>query len=429
MYIDEIIDIIKECGADAWIVEEKAEKNSEFYFIRHRLDQDRLTDVVSYRVTVFKNSPDKITTGKAEAVINPGENKEYLKKIISELMDRALDVKDKYYSLKPAAKDYDIDNGSVALDAGDISAAFVRTMESVNESPTADINSYEVFGGTRKTRIVTSSGVDLTYEYPSSMMEAVINARNEEHEIELYRSYYLGSCASSDIKASIEEALSCAADRLIAEPTPDMHKIDCVFSTKDACEIYRYFLDNLNAANIYMKLCRWKKDAYICEGITGDKLNITARRFLENSSTNWPCDCEGSLIKDTDLMKDMKPVAFWGGTKYSSYLGEKDAFMVTNSEFTGGSCSEEEIRRDNYLEVMEFSDFQVDSMTGDIFGEIRLAYLYENGKRRILTGGSVSGSMLSFMKTMKMSKDSMQYNNMLIPKLTRLKDVTINGAG
>ena len=95
---------------------------------------------------------------------------------------------------------------------------------------------------------------------------------------------------------------------------------------------------------------------------------------------------------------------------------------------SGGTESEADLREGDYLEVVEFSDFQCDYITGDIAGEIRLAYLHQDGKVIPVSGGSVSGSMADFVKTMRFSKETRQYNNHLIPSVTRLKDVTITGA-
>ena len=96
---------------------------------------------------------------------------------------------------------------------------------------------------------------------------------------------------------------------------------------------------------------------------------------------------------------------------------------------SGGTASEAELRTGDYLEVVEFSDFQVDEITGDIAGEIRLAYLHRDGKTIPVSGGSVSGNMAELARTMRFSKESRQYNCHLIPAVTRLQGVTVTGAG
>ena len=87
----------------------------------------------------------------------------------------------------------------------------------------------------------------------------------------------------------------------------------------------------------------------------------------------------------------------------------------------------EELRTGEYLEVVEFSDFQVDSMAGDIAGEIRLAYWHHDGKTVPVTGGSVSGSLREVMGNMRFSKETAQYDTMVIPAVTRLPNLRITG--
>ncbi len=102
--------------------------------------------------------------------------------------------------------------------------------------------------------------------------------------------------------------------------------------------------------------------------------------------------------------------------------------MPTNIDVSGGATPEEALREGAYLEAVEFSDFQVDPVTGDIFGEVRLGYWHApDGTVTPVTGGSVSGSMRDFIPSMRFSAAQAQYDGVRIPALTRLKDVTVTG--
>lgn len=433
MKIEELVTVLNESGADNWIITETTRHGWEFYYIRHELDQNRATDVKNIEITVYKNYDNNEYTGLAAATISPSETDEYIKKMVSDLVEQSGYVKDKYFDLKdPSDADESKENQLQPL--ADISKEFIRTMEQINETETEDINSYEIFASHITKRIITSKGIDVTCTYPSSMLEAVVNARTKEkdHEIELYRSFYCGTCDEKNIKDTLDKAMKYGKDRLITAKTPNLGQIPCLFTTSDSKQIYTYFLSNLNTANIYRKTSRWKKETPIAGDIKGDKVTIKAVKYLENSSNNIEYDAEGTPVKDMVLMEKDVPVAFWGSTKFGYYLNENDTFIVSNSEVSGGTKTEEELRNGKYLEVVEFSDFQVDPMTGDIFGEIRLAYLHESkdGKDTVtaVSGGSVSGSMNDFIKNMSMSKDLIQYNNMKVPRITRLENVTVTGA-
>lgn len=67
-------------------------------------------------------------------------------------------------------------------------------------------------------------------------------------------------------------------------------------------------------------------------------------------------------------------------------------------------------------------------MSGHFGGEIRLAYLIEDGKVTPVTGGSVNGSILEAQKDLIFSTErytTAQYDG---PYAVRLKNVSIAGA-
>ena len=138
-------------------------------------------------------------------------------------------------------------------------------------------------------------------------------------------------------------------------------------------------------------------------------------------------DTEGSVIRDRFLIRDGVAESFWGDRQFSQYLGLEESSGLNNYRVSGGRESADDVRSGDFLEVVEFSDFQVDAMAGDIAGEIRLGYWRHGGETTVVTGGSVTGNMLEAMKTMRFSKETVQYDSAVIPAVTRLEDLRITG--
>ena len=151
-------------------------------------------------------------------------------------------------------------------------------------------------------------------------------------------------------------------------------------------------------------------------------------KHLPNSSRNAAYDPEGAPVRDLTLIDRGVAASYWGGRQFSQYLKVEDAFLASNFAVSGGTESETDLRTGDYLEVVEFSDFQCDPVTGDIAGEIRLAYLHQGGKVTPVSGGSVSGSMADMAKTFRFSREQRQYDTLLIPAVTRLQGATVTGA-
>ena len=150
---------------------------------------------------------------------------------------------------------------------------------------------------------------------------------------------------------------------------------------------------------------------------------------MPGSPRNFACDAEGVPVRDELLIEVGTVRGFTGNRMFSQYMGLEDSFILTNWSVSGGTETAESIRSGEFLEIVEFSDFQVDSLTGDIFGEIRLAY-YHDGQGQVMpvSGGSVSGSMHDNLGSMRMTKNVRRYANAEIPLATRLEKVTVTGA-
>ena len=424
--MERFINILKAADTDGWQITDKKIRGWEFYFIRHRLDQNRAKDIEKISIKVFKKIDGGESLGFAVADVAPTASDEEIKKTVEDLIFQASLVKNKPFKLvQPKAfEPLTSEVSPVREEAG----RFINAMNSVPETATEDLNSYEIFTNVVERRVVNSEGVDVTERYNDSMLDVVINARNDEREIELYRLWDLGACDGEAVKRDVCEVLRFGKDRLSAVPTPQFEDIPVILSTQDAVQVYGYFVDNLETSAVVRGMSPLKLGQPICEDVTGDKLTINALRCLEKSPQNISCDEEGSPIRDMSLIKDHVPQNYFGYRMFSQYLGLEDSFDVSNWAVTGGSRSAKELRSGRYLELVEFSAFEVDEDTGDIFGEIRLGYYCDGEKITPVTGGSVSGNILDNLADMRFSSETRQFSNVVIPSVTRLSHVTIAGA-
>ena len=423
--LDTIVALLKEAGVHAWELSDVRTRGWEFYFIRHQLDQNRAKDVESIQLKVYQLIEDGQFMGSASAELPPTATEAEARKLIQDLAYRATLVKNKPYTLNPPRAGEPM---NAPVDPAAIAGDFLRAMKSLPETQGEDVNSYEIFVSDKTRRFLNSEGVDLTERYPDSMIEVVVNARKDGHEIELYRNFCSGTCDAEGLKRALAKAMAYGRDRLRTRPTPNLGTADVLFSGADACSIYDYFVDRCDASMVVRRLSDWEVGKPIAEEIRGNRVTVTACRELKNSSRNRGFDAEGAPIRDACLIREGVVEEILGGRMFSSYLGLENSFSPTNIQVSGGTRTEEELRRGPYLEAVEFSDFQVDPMTGDIFGEIRLAYWHDGETVTPVSGGSVSGSMHDFVKELYMSREQTQYDNMRIPALTLLKNVTVTGA-
>ncbi|MBR1757367.1 MAG: TldD/PmbA family protein [Lachnospiraceae bacterium] len=409
----------------AWELTETKETRWEFYFIGHKLDQNRAVKVLDTEVKLYCKSEDGQFLGNASAKIAPTASEAEIEETLNKLRFEASLVKNPVYTLTDTL--IEVPAQTEAVDVAAIAGDCIRAIAEVPETEGQKINSYEIFVSELKRTTLNSNGVTYTCTYPSTEMEVVVNAKKDAHEIELHRIYNSGTCDGAKLKHDIARVMQFGADRLVAAPTPKLGSGTVLFSTADAATIYDYFVDNMHADYVVRKISDFTIGEPVAAFEDADRLSIEAVASLPNSSRNFPVDREGNEIYDRFLIRDGVAENYCGSRQFSQYLGLAKSSLVTNYKVSGGAKSEEELRKGDYLEVVEFSDFHVDAMGGDIAGEIRLGYWHHDGQVKIVTGGSVSGSMTEAAKTMHFSKETTQYDCKEIPVVTLLSGLRITG--
>ena len=426
MTVDRIVALLKASGADAWELTDRREEGWEFYFIRRKLDQNRARLVEHIRVKVYKKSPDGQFLGSASGEIAPTAGEDEARREIGRLIANAAYVKNPFYTLNPPVES--AAGEGEAVDPAPIAGDFIKALRSAPETATEDINSSELFVSAIRRRFINSEGVDVVSVYPRSMAEVVVNARREGHEIELYRMYQSGGCDREALIRDLGETMRFGRDKLVAEPTPNLGRADVVFSSAASRELYGWFAGRMSAAYKVYGYSDWEIGAPVVPDAAGDRVTLVARKALPNSSENAAFDAEGAPVRDVTMIEDGVARRFLGSRQFSQYLKLEDSFQPGNFEVSGGSQDAAALREGQFLEAVEFSDFQVDPFNGDIAGEIRLAYWHDGERVVPVSGGSVSGTMAELAARMCMSRETRQYDNWVVPAVTRLEGVTVTGA-
>ncbi|MBR2829036.1 MAG: TldD/PmbA family protein, partial [Solobacterium sp.] len=100
MMLEELKELLQEAGTDAWEITDLKTRAYEFYFIRHRLDQNRIRDTRHVTLKVYRRFDGFL--GSASAEVMPGSSRQDMEKLIRDLKERALLIKNPEYTLNPA---------------------------------------------------------------------------------------------------------------------------------------------------------------------------------------------------------------------------------------------------------------------------------------------------------------------------------------
>lgn len=421
--MNELLAILRQSSADDFVVRETTTQSSEAFMVGHKLDMNRKKEVVHTVVDVFVDNHDHTQRGKASKEIHPAMDETEIQAEIAQAIYAAQFAMNPYYRLVSDK----FDKGTeAAINLDEKMAEIIAAVQHVHEADGNRVNSYEVFVNHKTQRIVNSRNVDVTFSQVECVLEVIINSRQGDHEVELYNNFVFRNPSPEQIKQDIEAAFKMGQDRLAAVATPQFTAIDVAISGRSVADFFDYFLMRSNGANVYLQ----HSDLKLGQQLTGqgaDGFTIENRVRLEHSSHDALFDQDGSLNENMVLFDQGECVAYWGSNQYAQYLQLQDCTGLNNVVVSGGSLEAARTYERPCLEIVDFSDFFADPLTGNFGGEIRLAYLHEAGKVTPVSGGSLSANMKQVCETLRFTKQTVQYNNRIVPQTIVIQNVAIAG--
>ena len=138
--LEKLLRVLKASEADAWEVTETREKGWEFYLIRHALDQNRVKELTSFQVKVYRKTEEIM--GSAGAPIPPDATETAMARRIAELCQEATYVRNPVYRLNTPGKETNaVPESGSPVDLKAISRDFLQTVAALPETETEDLNS------------------------------------------------------------------------------------------------------------------------------------------------------------------------------------------------------------------------------------------------------------------------------------------------
>ena len=423
--LERIKSALERCGITLWRINERVVETAELFFVKKELDTRRSVDTRKYEVTVFRDmeSGEKPARGFTSVTL------------IASMDDAQIDeeLKGAYYAAQfaanptfdlpdpvqapPVKKTGELAEAPLARSAGKM----VKALFAPDVHEDAFINSAELFVIRSACRILSSEGTDVSYTDASVKGEFVVQCREPE-DVEMHNIFEYDTLDGEALSAKVAEALSFVRDRARAQKVLKSGKYDLVLSGNQVAEVLSYYVDRSAASAVYAKYSTWKLGEDVQGATQGERLDLTLR-------VTEPYSAEGVPMADLPLLEGGALNAYHGPNRFCRYLGVKPTGNYRKFSCANGTVSFEELKKGPCLWAVTFSDFQMDAMSGHFGGEIRLAYLIEDGKITPVTGGSVNGSILEAQKDLTFSAERYQTARYDGPYAVRLKGVAVAGVG
>ncbi len=418
--LKQITDTLDRLGVKVWLINLSETESSELFAIKKTEDMRRRTHVNEAKVTVYRDfeADGKQMRGSSQVLVHPASSDAELEKTLSQAYENALNVKNPFFELpEPTVQNL----GSVEhAPLDEISEKMLKALYSQDTCDKSFINSAEIFVSFSKKHTLTSRGTDVYYEILRVKGEFVTQCK-QPRDVEMYFDFNYSFADTEAIKELSKRALSEVVDRANASETPVSGKYDVLICDEALEELMYIFADRCDASMIYPGYSPCKLGMDINEGeLSGERINMSV--FSPS-----PFSGDGIPMPERELIKDGIIKSLHGDTRFCRYLGIEPTGSYNAFRVENGSRAFEELKAGRVLMPVAFSGFESDSLRQDFGGEIRLAYLFENGKVTLLTGGSISGNLADVQNSLTFSKErrkSMYYDG---PKAVLIPDISVAG--
>ena len=406
-------------NVDNFSVKTDKKESVEMFFALGKLETVRKTNVENSMVTVYTKNGEFM--GEASFSVFPSDSKSALQNKIESALNSAHLVNNKPYELpKEEHLVKSIKSNMKDIDFVEMGKKIYGIADKVIKETGAQINALEIFMDKKSTEIENGNGLKKKMNYYNLFIEAIPTYDKGEDSYELYQAINLSVFDEAKIEDELRKYLEQVKNRAYAvRPT---EKIDApvILNKEELSELFNNLADMLHYQTKYNHGNIFDVGDDIQKG-NGDKINLEVKSYIPGSSHNKVFDNDGASFKDKVLIKDGIVEAFYGGTKYASYLGKEITGNLPCVEVQAGSADFDKICQKPYFECLSFSGIQIEEYSDYLGGEVRLAKYFDGKEVKYITGVSISGSLSEILRSMKLSKKKALYGNYLGPDKALMK--------
>lgn len=413
----------------AWVINENISSSSELFFIKDKLDMNRACDTKEYHISIYVDfkENDILYKGDSIVVVSASDSIEEIQTKINDAVFYAEFVKNKWYDLP--TNESNVIKGINSFKNLSILKKDYETIFNVffkDYGYESKVNSCEIFAIEGLKRVISSKGTDVSFPYSRFIFELVTDCETGFEPVEIFNGYYLTEIDLELIEVLIKKQLSETYERSKAIRNEKLENKRVIISGNAVEEFLKFYIDQATDSSIYQKISKAKLNENFFNN-SKEKLNIVMNPYLSSSINSMPVDAQGKILKPYVLYEDGVLKNLRTSARFSHYLNVENLGNVNTFEVKGGEVSLNEYIKDDYIEIMEFSSFIMDTNTGDFGGEFRLAKVVENGKESFITGGAISENIFDIQNEMLFSKETLVYKSSICPKAIILDNITVSG--
>ncbi len=427
----------------AWQVNHIQSKETQLYAVPQGIEAVRQVTHERYEVRVLRHTPGpdgQLTCGAGTVTLLPGDE-----------VDGALDeaalmaglVHNPIYSM-PGPVDLPdvplVDEDYRRDPAGTLTRLYDSIRRSIEPHAGVRVTAAEFFGQESAVHLVNSRGVDAAQTGTHLATEFVLLVRSGEGEAARETETMVEMRRRRAADFALDEVVNRQAQHVLdlqrATPPPDY--TGAVILRHEALAVFFWgarvlgnntvFQELSSAGALFSRTTPWQVgESILKEEAVGDPLTLWANRCLPYGVNSNRFDDEGLPAQRVLLIDRNRLAAFTASQRYADYLSLPATGAFGNVEVAAGSTSADRLLSEPHVEIVAFSYFNPDPVSGDFACEIRLGYVFD-GKRRVpFRGGTLVGNSLTALHDVRFSTDTGMYGDYLGPTTARFGSLRVTG--
>ena len=436
--LDKIIDSLnKRRDLAGWTVRHLIRRGTQVYAVPRQTEAQRAASIEQYEIDVLRRTTrvdGNEVVGNGNTTVLPGGN---IESAIENAVLTAGLVANPVHTIPGPAPLPDV--ALVDTDLQNDTARVTRSvMEQIQASASQNSDVYltaaECFGEVHTTHLVNSREIDAEQETTQINIEFVLHSKRGDQDVETFIEMRRRRVADLEIEKEMERRVRQTLDQFEIIPAPSWHGpvvlrggVLATFMAGDG--LRGGVLHTLGDAEAkYGKYSAWEigKSVFRSE-VKGDPLTVWASRCIPYGIYSNRFDDEGLLAQRVELIRNNELMAFAASQRYADYLGVPATGAFGGVEVPAGGTAASALLEAPYVEIIQFSWFNPDFITGDFATEIRFGYLVENGVRKPFRGGQLVGNFMDALADVRWSTETGMFGNYLGPHTARFNQLKITG--
>ncbi len=205
--------------------------------------------------------------------------------------------------------------------------------------------------------------------------------------------------------------------------SPPEGTFDVLFMGEALDTLFDYFVANAGGKSAFEKWSNFKLEQPVVET---DNLTIHSVPLEKGFVKTSPFDENGLALKNYIIIENgiFKRIA--ASKRYADFLSIEPIGDIRCIKVEPGKQSLGSLYSGRFLQLLRFSTFEPNPITGEFSSEIRTGYFVDNGKSYPIRGGTITGKISECFKNAEFSSDITKRSNYIGPKGVRVSGIKVS---